>query len=277
MLWVSCREDFFEDFDHSEGNAFRDFPNLPDLGKFTNLTEAEFLSRIEGKRVVVLVHGYRNAAAKIAASYKKLEEMMAASNLLGGTGAYDMVVGYLWPGGVLRVGFPFSVGRANRSGKPFRALLAAMQTKAAAVDVETHSLGARVALKALLGVGVNIRNLLLTAPAVDDEAIQKGEEFFASYESTAKTYVYHSHGDDVLRFTYRAGDLLDFDQALGWEGPEDDESIRTFSKNARIVDCRDVVNDHSGYRDAIEFYDHWATEMKTPAPDQFVRLKKQPR
>jgi hypothetical protein len=89
----------------------------------------------------------------------------------GGPGAhghesYDLAIGFLWPGFQTQIGFFAAVPWANRSASHFRAFLKILNSAAHTVDLQTHSLGARVALQAMSFVHeVWGDNVLLTAPA----------------------------------------------------------------------------------------------------------------
>lgn len=273
MLVVSSREDFYDPFDLSEDELFADI-DYPEFLTGTDTTRDAFLRQVSGKRILILIHGYRNQGDAIAKSYGKVEAELRRRGLLGsGPGQYERVVGYLWPGGWARVGFPISVLRANKSGRRLRGLLEQLAVVGATVDLQTHSLGARVALEALDRQTVRIANLHLAAPAVDNECIQQREEYQEACESCDRVYVFHSLQDSVLRVTYRIGDFPEFDEALGAKGPDEPDKLLD---NTFVVDCRDVVFDHGGYRDSAEYFDYWKEQLAQPGGgSKRVRLARQ--
>jgi pimeloyl-ACP methyl ester carboxylesterase len=266
MLLVSVRKNFTSSTDFSEADAVREIQQ-PKLKPYTELTIEQLQARVAGKRCLILIHGYRNPAGGAVRAYWKVQEMLRAAGSLGGAGGYDEIIGYLWPGGLTRVGFVVAIQRANRAGKRFEQLLLNL-SDAAAVDVQTHSLGARVALEALDRGRARIRGLHLTAPAVDDEAVERGEVYQEACEACGAVYVFHSKNDKVLKVWYRFGQV---DRALGWKGPQHKKRILP---NTKVVDCQDVVKDHGGYRDAPQYFTYWQGELTGPGSPQFVRLKK---
>jgi predicted alpha/beta hydrolase family esterase len=109
---------------------------------------------------------------------------------------------------------------ANAVARLFRSLIEEMSNSASAVDLMSHSLGARVSLKALKESQTQalVRNYFCTAPAVDNECLEPDEEFFESVPSCGRLFVFHSARDGVLRLSYEAAER---DRALGLYGPED--------------------------------------------------------
>src|SRR4029079_16893562 len=69
---------------------------------------------------------------------------------------------------------------------------------------------------------------------------------------------------------------FDFDTALGYSGPEDPGAIMTDSGNVRVINCKDVVHSHGGYRSAGEVWSYMSGELAHPSKVQFVTLVKTP-
>jgi len=239
MIYASCRRDFLDAIHFSDAPLmYRTDLNDPRA----SILEADAIKQM-GPRPLVLVHGYRSSPEDVESSYSIIAAAVADFG-------YSAVVGMLWPGGELRISFPAAVPRANVAGKRLRSLLRAVPD----ADIQTHSLGARVALRALGPDGIVCKNLILSAPAVDDEALEYGEEFNGAALSCARVAVFHSQRDEVLRTAYRAGDLLEHDMALGWRGPENPDQCPA---NVHIFDCERVVGSHGGYRDEPKYYAGW--------------------
>ncbi|HYE75098.1 MAG TPA: alpha/beta hydrolase, partial [Blastocatellia bacterium] len=157
------------------------------------------------------------------------------------------------------LGFFPAVPFANRSAGFFRSFLELASRNARTVDVETHSLGARVALQAMAG-GTDgfVDNLMLTAPAVDDEVLEPRQEFHKALEACRRCLVYHSDKDRTLKFSYRIGDAPNFDRALGLKGPQHPQIIKDQCPDVFTIDCKKVVATHGGYRAAGAYYEHWS-------------------
>lgn len=266
MLLISCRKNFTGTTDLSDFDEFREILK-PQLKPFTTLTEQQFLARTANKKCLVLVHGYRNEAAAAVKAYWTLADRAKAAGIV-----FDEVVGYLWPGGWSVFSFHAAVIRANWSGKRFERNLLALAKAGATVDVQTHSLGARVAMEALDRGQARARNVHLTAPAIDNESIEQTEIYEDGVRACSSLYIFHSKNDKVLKRAYRIGDFPEFDRALGYKGPQHPKKILP---NTKIIDCQDVVTDHGGYRDSPEYYAYWKQEFSGAASAQFTRLKKQ--
>ena len=195
----------------------------------------------------MLVHGYRNPLKNVAKSYKRVEQGLTAAGLVGGR--------RLRRGDRLRLaGVPdrARILRCRAVGQSLGRHIcgnccSCSAAEALTIDVETHSLGGRVALQSMAFKGdVWVDNLLLTAPAVDDECPEPKQEFNASLESCGRLFVYHSKEDEVLTRAYR---LASFDRALGDHGPQHRDVVEASCPNVRVIDCAALVFDHGGYRD----------------------------
>ena len=275
MFIVSCRKDFWSTTEFSGGLDIRELDMTGD-GTGASVTSAAFLQAMAGKRVIVLVHGYNTDRLDLLESYGTIDRQMRLLNFLGGASApYDAIVGFAWPGGSMGVSFPFARGRAADSASHFARLLGDLRGANATIDLNTHSLGAHVAFEALRDVPANtVRTAWNFASAVDNESVEDGERYYTASQGCSTFYVFHSKNDPVLRFWYRIGDLPDFDTALGYSGPEDPGSIVVRSKNVRVVNCKDIVASHGGYRSTGQVWSFMAQELAAPTTSQFITLTK---
>ncbi len=274
MIFISYRKNFWSNVDVAQPDAIREVPT-DGVSAETPITDDEFLSSIKDQRLLLLVHGYHNKRENILNGYSMIDATMQTRNIVGsGPRAYHQVIGIAWPGGFTKASYLFAKMRANALGDSVFARLKKVVETAKAVDVMTHSLGARVILKALQNADPTsqvVRNLFLTAPAVDDESIQKGEKFFISTQACRSVYVLHSKQDNVLKISYP---IMDFDQALGYEGPDKPDKV---GSNVKLVDCSKAIKAHSDYRKRLELYSFFnkvlngqATPAELPDDEGFV-------
>lgn len=271
MILASCRRNF--DSNQRFGDLqFRRYPDLSDTGTFSEISTAELAAEVKDNHVLVFVHGYRNPIRNVTAAYKKLEMELRNRQLIG-AGNYDLAVGFLWPGFQTQLGFFVAVPWANRSASYLRQFLQLLSDNAHTVDVQTHSLGARVALQAhAFEHEVFTDNLMLTAPAVDNESLEPAKEFHEALRSCRRCLVYHSSRDKVLKIAYRIGTL---DKALGFRGPEHPAIINTECPDVFVVDCSATVSSHGGYRASDEVYEQWGRVLAEVPLPRFETLKKQ--
>ena len=275
MLIVSCRRDFWSSTDFSTADGIRRV-NLA-TGASTDVTQAAFLQELAGKRVTVMIHGYNNEELDVLKSYSTIDDQMRLLGFLGGsTAAYDALVGFVWPGGALGVAFPFARQRAVDAAPRFARVLTHLRGASATIDLNTHSLGAHVTLEALRDTTPLVRNAWNFASAVDNESIELSERYYAASQRCNRFFVFHSKNDPVLRVWYRIGDLWDFDTALGYSGPEDPAAIINSSPHVRVINCKDVVQSHGGYRSSGQVWAYMSQELTAPSPDQFVTLSRTP-
>jgi esterase/lipase superfamily enzyme len=277
MYMVSCRREFWSATEFSTADEIREL-DLTGSGQGPAVPPASFLSSMTGKRVTVLVHGYNNEQRDVLDSYNTIDEQMRLLGFLGRSGAqYDALIGFAWPGGGTGVSFPFARGRAADAAPRLRQLLAALQGAGATVDINSHSLGAHVTFEALRDASSSVvRNAWNFASAVDNESVEFGERYFGASQRCQRFYVFHSKNDPVLRIWYRLGDFFDFDTALGYSGPEDPRAIMDHSVNVTVINCKDVVTSHGGYRSAGQVWSFMQQELNAPGAPQFVTLQKSP-
>jgi len=273
MILISCRKDFADSRAFSDRNAIRNYPFLPRLDQFEELDGMNLALQMQGKHVLILVHGFRNPLKNVGASYQRLLKGLIDSGLMSNVG-YELVLGFTWPGFETALGFFPAVPFANRSAGFFRNLLELASRNARTVDVQTHSLGARVTLQALAGGTEGfIDNLMLTAPAVDDEVLEPGQEFNRALQECRRCLVYHSERDNTLKFAFRVGDFPEFDRALGWKGPQHPKIIENECPEVFVVDCKKVVGSHGGYRSAGAYYEHWSRVLGDVPLPRFETLE----
>jgi esterase/lipase superfamily enzyme len=285
MLFASCRKKRLSNFDFTSRheNILFEIPdarirelnvendaNDEALSKEAQdaapVTQRELAGRVKDLHVLVLVHGYRNPFANCARAYVTLADGLAAAGLIGGSN-YGLVVGYLWPGRRIRPAFPIAVASANKTAQDYLPdLLTAIAKKAKSIDIETHSLGARVGLGAIRTDGERylgkIDNVLLSAAAVDDESLERSKEFFDSTKTAQRIFNYHSKNDKVVGLAYRLGDFPEFDKALGSKGTEHPDRLALHSPAVFMVDCQDRIDSHGGYRFEPKYFEHWAGVVK---------------
>lgn len=270
MIVISSRKNFWEPIAFSNKEIIRnvDLTNATDQG--SDMSDADFKTTIAGKKLLLLIHGYNNDEKAIRSSYNIIEKMMTTHGLLGPGTPYDLLIGYAWPGGDLALSYTFAKKRAEKAAPRVQTMLLSIAANAAALDINTHSLGARVALQALKGVpGKPMRGLYMLAPAVDDESIENGQKFYSSTQACQKAYVFHSKFDPVLKNWFVLGD---FDQALGANGPEDPASIINHSANVKVVNCKNLIKSHSGYKDEPKVYQYLLNEFTGTPVEQFYTL-----
>lgn len=250
MILVSCRKDFNSDRQFAPANQVE------------GMTDAQLADRVRGKHVLILIHGYRTPIHNVRAAYLAIEDGLRAQGLISPTN-YGEVVDFAWPSYRLRVSFPAAIPHANAASEYFYDLMQLLTGTARTIDVQTHSLGARVALQGLAAQSeVKTDNLILTAPAVDNECLDPQQEFNEVLARTRRCYVLHSKQDSVLRMYT----LAKADRALGKNGPQRPKVIEQKCPNVFVVDCHRIVKkDHSGYRKVAHYYDFWKQVLESPS------------
>ena len=262
MYVVSCRRGFDSDQLVGAENRYRNYTNPLDPSAFAELTLTELLAKAKDKHVCILVHGFKTPMAGVTNAYWEIVERMNTNGVFGPAG-YGLVIGFTWPGKLTAAGYVLALATATKAAPFLLELVNQLRGEAHSVDVQTHSLGARVALTALKSPKkVFVDNLIMSAPAVDNHLLEPDEKFFAAMESCNRCLVYHSKQDAVLG-TFLLADVFDgFHKALGRGGPRSKSITLEKTPNVYVVDCTTrVKKDHSGYRKTDEYFIHWKTVL----------------
>jgi len=247
------------------GHEYKEINFLTDL-PVRDLTENELLDEISGKKILLLVHGYNNEQDEVYDAYTIIEDKISEH-----INDYDLVVGYSWPGGDIGLEWYSSKKRANSVARRFRNLILTLSEAANSIDIMSHSLGARVVLKALKQAEEKhiVRNYFCLAAAVDNEVLEKGEDFYLSVSKIEKIFIFHSKNDGVLSGAYR---LAEWDNALGLYGPEDKAYIQNRTKTIFVVNCKKVIKSHGAYKRSDSIY-KYIDKVITKNPTKFVTLQ----
>ncbi|NOG47121.1 MAG: DUF726 domain-containing protein [Calditrichaeota bacterium] len=267
MLIISSRKNF-DDPDNlsKKGHLFKkiDLTSDSEIKDFKN--EEEFIDEIKKQRVLLIVHGYNNEQDEVYDAYSVIESKVNQHL----QNEYDLVIGYSWPGGDKGLEWWSSKRRANSVARRFRRLIENISEKVETLDIMSHSLGARVVLKALKQSEKTkiIKNYFCLAAAVDNEVLEKGEEFVDSVSKIDALFVFHSKKDEVLATVYR---LAEFDNALGLHGPEDKDYIENKTKNIFVVNCKKKIKNHGGYKRSDAMYGY-IQEIHLKKPLKFFTL-----
>jgi esterase/lipase superfamily enzyme len=248
--------------------------DLGDLSLGQSLNSKEFMKGLDGKKVLMLIHGYNNKADSICSSYwiiaNAVNSLLKNSN---GTPLYDMIIGYVWPGENSQLEYFEAKANAGAAAYHLRWWLNEINSLSPNVELDlmTHSMGARVLLSSLKisNTDVKIRNAYMLASAVDNESIEPNEEFYNAVIKCEKFYVFHSVNDNAM-LIYQ---IPEFDKPLGFAGPEDISLILTKMKNVKVINCKNYVKSHSAYKECDLIYKYILTELtENYSKEQFTTL-----
>lgn len=259
MIIASCRRNFTSACLLSRRLQLRDYARGAATEEPASLEPADLQAAAKNKHVCLVVHGFNNTLPAVLEAYGELRENMQAHGVAGPRG-YGLVVGFAWPGWIGAPGF-FPARRSAHRAAPFLLqLVNLLRPVALSIDIQTHSLGARVALRALRDPrSVFVDNLILTAPAVDWDRLEPRRPFHSALDACNRCFVYHSRTDGVLKKAFPVGDVADgLKKALGLLGPRSREITLGQCPNAYVVDCTAFVAGHGDYRHAPRYHAHWA-------------------
>ena len=254
MIIISCRENFDNpDQLKDTGHECREI-DLNTDEVIRHLSLEHLRNELKNKRILILVHGYNNEQGEVHDAYSVVESKIQQHL----SHAYDIVIGYSWPGGDSFTDWWSSKKRANAVARRFRFLLEDLALNQVNIDLMSHSLGARVVLKSLklshrqLNKPKRlIQNYYCLAAAVDNESLEKDEEFSQSINHIECLSIFHSKNDPILGLVYTG---TEFDRALGYSGPEDISYTLTNLNNVYINNCKKIIKKHGAYKYSDQIY-----------------------
>ena len=203
------------------GGPAKDVAVLDGAGKEASLSDLQ--AEIEGKDVFFATHGF---AVNQYAGLKELGAWLDNLQIGNAVG-----IGILWPGdAALELFLDYIVeGReAIQSGNFVADFLNNNFSGAVSVSFASHSLGARMVLQTIsgLGDGIKVRRVVLMAGAIDNNCLVN--EYQKAANKIQEISLLASLGDDVLSFAFPLGNplmgIIDrghpyYRAALGHRGP----------------------------------------------------------
>lgn len=265
MIFISSRRNFTDpDYIYDNGHLIKEI-DLETDNSIRDINTDELLNTLKNKSICILVHGYNNEYYEVCDAYEIIENQI--NNIL--PDQYQYIIGYCWPGGNNTLEWYDAKSRSNSVARKFRQILETLRSHVSSVDIISHSLGARVTLKALKESSqILVNNYYCMAGAVDNESLEPKEEFSASLNSLNTIYVMHSARDGVLATAYRAAE---FDNALGLFGPEDKNVVDARGSNIYVANCKRVVDHHGGYKRSNDVFSY-ISRTKLNRPRRFDTL-----
>jgi len=226
------------------------------------------------KSVTILVHGFNVDELDSETSLSTLAQQLPSSN-------EEAIVFVLWPGDspVGALSYPFTEGNQaiDTATELYRSILSHI-AYGTNINFVAHSLGCRVVLETINNLyrsgqlkpnSYNVNQVCLMAAAVDDYCISIPTQYKAAVKKVTRVAVLSSLEDNVLKFIYPIGDLIQSfiyfwketaGMAMGYHGPvtyyesdgfddDDDEVIEHKNpdnvKHVAIPDTNNV--DHGDY------------------------------
>lgn len=252
-----------------DGKNFSDTDHIFELQKDHSINEIqteELASKIKNKRVLLLIHGFNNRRSHILNTYLTIDQKIM-NNL---NQVFNHVIGFIWPGGESRFDYFDAKRNTRRAGERFRHILTWLNLHEATVDIMGHSMASLVGRMTLLSsYPLHINNIYSFGSAITKEAIVKHDEIRNAIKRTNHFYVFVTQNDSLLKYGFR---LIEWKSPIGYKDGEEDQKIMKNLDKITIVDCTEVIKNHTGYKDSDEIYRFIAETIdKTPA-DEFLKL-----
>lgn len=231
---------------------------------------SQLATLVNGQNVLFLIPGFNNSADNAQASFNTISQNLVLRKMLGAGCAYDVAIGVLWPGRSAP-GYCLAETSAKRSADKLREIVLKLHPRS--LSIEAHSLGNLLTLHANRDGGLNLESFISCSAAVDDEAIEKGSQYFQAVSSIkGKALIVYSRRDEVLGKDYRwlgsvPRDVWSWiktktqdggfgDIALGFNGPE--HGTELIPSNVKLCDATSWCFSHGGARESGIFYDNWS-------------------
>jgi len=209
-----------------------------------SLDEEEWLARVKDKKIVVVIHGYNNDYREALRFFTKVKNR---SNDF-----YDTHICYMWPGGDQTQEYFSARSRVTGFNLPDR-LLNLLEDAAAngkSVDIIAHSMGCRLALEALsFDSALSIGNVFLMAAAIDNGALERGQEYSGAIQRCEKIYGFYSKNDKVVREYYP---IVEWDKGFGAVGSQNPSKLPA---DIQAINCSSFIDSHGNYAGSDEMFE----------------------
>lgn len=253
MLMVSDRNHFWDPDTLSPQTQLAEVNDA----KIVRLLEPQKIQRLADKRILLLVHGLNTP--EVCYPYFTVQ-----ANLANNNASYDEIIGYIWPCYATPAAYLEARKNADKAAPRFRDLLRKLQPIAAKIDVMAHSMGNRLVLEALNFKEHELQlidHFLSIAPAVDDESIEIGEEYFLSTQHCGTLHVFFSQRDEVLKWVYP---IPEWDKALGYNGVQHPKKL---PPNVQMINCTAIIDSHDGYLFSRPIFEFVSQTTNSLIPD----------
>jgi esterase/lipase superfamily enzyme len=272
MFTISDRDNFWDPEKISKETQYAQVDEQGITKLLSKKQTEEFWSDLKNKRVLVLIHGFNSPTP-----YSNYHNIRVNVENLELASAYDFVIGYVWPSYDDSVEYRIAKTQLQKVKPILAKTLSHLSSSVASVDVIAHSMGNRLLLETLNsmqeGAKQVVRNFFAWAPAVDNESIDMNQVYYPATQLCQNLYVFFSQRDGVLKWDYPIPEL---DMALGLAG---DENSSQLPKNTQLVDCTDVIDEHSAYILSKPIYDYLQKiqedELFTPVRSKNVKISEE--
>jgi hypothetical protein len=205
------------------------------------------------ERVVFLVHGFNVSLREGEQALCDFAASLPSHRNVG-------LVATLWPGDHFlgAASYPFEGRDADDTAFELARFIEDTLAPQTPISFAAHSLGSRVVLGAMgrLSEEYPVEQVCVMAAAVDDFSLADADVYRTAVEKSERVAVLSSENDEVLRFAYPAGDLLQSflffwreqsGLALGYRGPRraGDAPVPSNVLHEPIPDDREA--DHGDY------------------------------
>src|SRR5579863_6344618 len=137
------------------------------LGNYQSVTLAQLQSAIQGRHVLIGIHGYNNSRDDGIQHLSNWEGLLRLPDP-------SVFIGLLWPGDSVwahGLDYPDEPKIADHAGHLLAPFIDRNFAGANSVSFSSHSLGARVVLETIALMSTPVRRLILMAGAIDDDCL----------------------------------------------------------------------------------------------------------
>jgi|GEM_PF-4356819 len=190
MYMINLRQDGVD------GNAFSDKEHLFNLernGKMKQISETKLLSAINGKNVLVLVHGFYQEIFDVLSYYLTLDYHYRKSL----TDKYDAIVGFIWPSGESKSANYNSKEHIRKAGSFFRHWVYRLNCAQCTVDVMSNGMGSLVVYHSFQVPGdFRIRNIFLMGAGIPQEVLTNVSKMEKIVDLVKHVWVFYTENNN---------------------------------------------------------------------------------
>ncbi|SMO88656.1 alpha/beta hydrolase [Fodinibius sediminis] len=239
MYMINLRQDGVD------GNVFSNKEHLFNLdrnGKIKQINETELLSAINGKSVLVLVHGFYEEIFDVLSYYLTLDYHYRKSL----TDKYDAIVGFIWPSGESKYGNYHSKEHIRKAGSFFRHWVYRLNCAQCTIDVMSNGMGSLVVYHSFQIPGdFRIRNIFLMGAGIPQEVqtnISQMEKIVDLVKHIWVFYIENNNSHDNKSVKNKAKKPMIYSERKKWE------KQTAQIQNVSLANLTGLIDDYRGYQ-----------------------------
>lgn len=210
-----------------------------------SLPRTQFTKEVDNQNILILVHGFNQSFADILTLYLSFEHRI---NEFSGS-AYDVIIGYIWPGEKKKTDYFEGKDNTIQSGQRLQQWLRQFRQQGCTIDILSLGLASSVVYRALnTQAQISIRNIFSLDFTIPKELMQDDYHTARTVaENITHLYLFYKR-DKNLSIDWLK--LFRWQDLFSYSSHEVVERLRSSLPRITAIDCSNVLETVADYQDA---------------------------